>query len=147
MQALALRIGIIALIAGGAWVFRPFLMGDAGSLAVGDCFDPPTDVDQTVEEVQHHPCSDPHGAEVIFVADYQPATDVYPSTDEFRAFVLANCIPAFNSYTGLNYDVATDLDVGSMWPTAESWSGGDKEMSCYAVRVDGSNFSQSIKTQ
>jgi len=33
MRGLAIRVGIIAAIAGGVWVLRPFISGGAGSLA------------------------------------------------------------------------------------------------------------------
>jgi hypothetical protein len=147
MRGLLLRLGIIGAIGVGAFVLRPFLMGDAGSLAVGDCFDPPAGGPQEVEQVQHHPCTDAHLAEVIYVADYAAADATYPSEDSFRAFVLDRCIPAFNSYTGLDYNAATDLDVGPMWPTAEGWGDGDREVTCFALKVDGSTVTGSIKKQ
>ena len=147
MRGLLLRFGIIGAIGVGAFVLRPFVMGDAGSLAVGDCFDPPSGGAQEVKEVQHHPCSDAHLAEVIYEANYDVAAAGYPSDDDFRAFVLDRCIPAFNSYTGLDYNVATDLDVAPMWPTSEGWNGGDREITCFAVKVDGSTFTGSVKKQ
>lgn len=147
MRGLALRFGIIALIGVGAFVLRPFIMGDAGSLAVGDCFDEPATVEQTVKDVQHHPCSDPHGAEVVFVGDYTPASDTPPTETEVDAFVGNTCIPAFNAYTGLDFGTAADLDLGWYWPTAEGWQDGDHKVICYAIRVDQANFVQSIKKQ
>ena len=144
MRSIALRVGIIAAIAGGAWVFRDFLPSNAGSLAVGDCFDPPTGV-STVEDVQHHPCAEAHGGEVILVVDYEPATDVYPSDDEFFAFMDTRCISAFNDYTGLEYTTADHLDYAAYTPTSDGWSEGDRKVICYAVNVDGSQFTQSIR--
>jgi hypothetical protein len=145
MRSIALRVGIIGAIAGGAWILRPFIMGNAGSLAVGDCFDPPAAEVQTVEDVQHHPCNEAHGGEVVFVGNYAPAGEAYPSDDEFMDFVGSNCIPAFNTYTGLNYDTATDLDVSVFTPTTDGWGDGDRKVICYAVKVDGSQFTGSVK--
>jgi hypothetical protein len=145
MRSIALRLGIIGLIAGGAFVLRPFLSGNAGNLAVGDCFDPPAVSGETVEDVQHHPCTDAHGGEVIFVGEYEPASETYPSDDEFVTFVGNQCVSAFNSYTGLDYLQATDLDFHVFTPTREGWGNGDRTMICYAVRVDGTTFNQSIK--
>jgi hypothetical protein len=145
MRSIALRLGIIGLIAGGAFVLRPFLSGNAGNLAVGDCFDPPAVAGETVEDVQHHPCTDAHGGEVIFVGDYEPSDGTYPSDDAFVTFVGDHCVSAFNSYTGLDYLQATDLDFHVFTPTQEGWGDGDRTMICYAVRVDGTNFTQSVK--
>jgi hypothetical protein len=147
MRSIALRVGIIALIAGGAFVLRPFLSSNAGSLAAGDCFDPPTDASTTVEDVQHHPCTDPHGAEVVFVGDFEPATDTYPTDDEVEAFVGTRCVPAFNSYTGLNYDEAMDLSLDWYWPTEEGWDDGSKKVICFVIRADGATQARSIKAQ
>jgi len=145
MRGLALRFGIIGVILIGGFLVRQFVMGDAGSLTVGECFDLPAGGPQEIGEVQHHPCTDAHLAEVIFVGDYTGSEQTYPSKDAFRAFVLDRCIPAFNSYTGLDYNAATDLDVGPMWPTAEGWGRGDHEVTCFAVKVDGSTFTGSVK--
>jgi hypothetical protein len=145
MRSIALRLGIIGLIAGGAFVLRPFLSGNAGNLAVGDCFDPPAGSGETVEDVQHHPCTDAHGGEVIFVGDYEPSSGTYPSDDEFVTFVSDRCVTAFNAYTGLSYETATDLDFHVFTPTAEGWGDGDRTMICYAVRLDGTHFTSSVK--
>ena len=145
MQALALRIGIIAILAAGAWILRPFITGNAGDLAVGDCFDVPATEQQTVEDVQHHPCTDAHGAEVVFVGDYQPTGGNHPSPSDVEAFVGSTCIPAFTQYTGLDFQTATDYDLGWFWPTAEGWGQGDHEVICYLVRVDEASLTQSLK--
>ncbi len=144
MQGLAIRLGIIGIIVVGAFLLRPYLMGEAASLAVGDCFDPPPGIG-TVEDVQHHPCNEAHGGEVVFVGNYEPATDVYPTDDEFFAFMNARCIAAFNDYTGLDYDTAEHLDYAAYTPTTDGWADGDRKVICYVVNVDGSQFSSSVK--
>ena len=148
MGGLLLRIGVIAAIAGGAFIFRDFLPGNATDLAVGDCFDAPTTVDETVEDVPHHPCTDSHTAEVFYVADYTGA-DAYPGVEAFDAFTEANCPPAFQTYTGLDFysDQATDYDIGLLYPLAEGWDRGDKEITCYLVRFDGGVLTKSLKAQ
>jgi hypothetical protein len=145
MRGLAIRVGIIAAIAGGAWVLRPFVTGDAGSLAVGDCFDEPANATQTVDEVQHHPCTDLHDGEVFYVGNYEPASATYPTDDEFLAFIRDRCTGAFNTYTGLDYSNAQDLDFSAFTPTAEGWGKGDRKITCYAVKVDETKFNASIK--
>lgn len=146
MGSILLRVGIIAAIAGGGWLFRDYISGNATDLAVGDCFDAPTTVDEVVEDVSHHPCTDAHTAEVFFVADH-PAAGAYPGEDAFDTFTQDNCPAAFNSYTGIDFyaDDAVDYDVGVLYPLEEGWGQGDHEITCYIVRVDGGSMSASLK--
>jgi hypothetical protein len=141
-----LRVGIIAAIAGGAWIFRDYISGNATDLAVGDCFDAPTTTDETVEDVSHHPCTDAHTAEVFYVADYTDST-TYPGLDAFDTFTQANCPAAFDAYTGLDFyaDSAKDYDIGLFYPLEEGWDQGDHEISCYIVRVDEGPMSGSLR--
>ena len=145
MRFLAIRVGIIAAILGAGWIFRDYFTGNATDLAVGDCFDIPSSVDQTVDEVSHHPCTDAHTAEVIFVADYEAGS--YPDVSAFDAFTEANCPPAFNTYSGLDFyaESGKDYDIGVFYPIEEGWSGGDHEITCYLVRVDEGPMSSSLR--
>ena len=102
MGSILLRIGIIAAIAGGFWIFRDQLTGNAGDLSVGDCFDVP-EAQGDIKDVQHHPCSDLHSGEVIFVGDLTGQT-TYPTEDVIEDFVFNTCVPAYNSYTGARPD-------------------------------------------
>ena len=147
MRGLLIRVGIIGAIALGVFVFRAYVSGSAGDLKVGDCFDPPSTVNTVVKEVQHHPCADAHHAEVFFVGSYDQASTGYPSEDAFQTFVLDRCIGAFQTYTGQNYQQATELDIQPFWPTEEGWGKGDKEVTCFVVRVDGGSMTTSVKTQ
>jgi len=147
MQGLLIRVGIIAVIVVAAFIFRDFISGNASDLKVGDCFDQPSTVNTVVNDVQHHPCSDPHTAEVFFVADYDPASATYPTEDAFQSFVLDRCLGAFQSYTGRAWQDAQELDVQPFWPTEEGWGKGDKEVTCFAVRVDGGKITGSVKQQ
>jgi hypothetical protein len=147
MRGLLIRVGIIAAIVAVVFVFRAYLSGSASDLKVGDCFDPPSTVDQVVKDVQHHPCTDAHLAEVFYVGNYDQAATGYPARDAFEAFVLDRCIGAFQTYTGKSYESATDLDIQPFWPTEEGWGKGDKEVTCFAVRVDGGTMNTSVKAQ
>jgi hypothetical protein len=138
------RIAIVAAIALGAFIFRDRISSNAGDLAVGDCFDEPAGLTE-IKDVQHHPCTESHTSEVIFVGDMAGSKDAYPSDEELRAFMEANCVPAFNSYTGRDYSTDTELDFSTFIPTEEGWKGGDQEISCYVVRVDGAAQSHSVK--
>ena len=147
MRGLLLRVGIIAVIVAAGFVFRQWLSGNASDLNVGDCFDQPSAVNTVVQDVQHHPCTDPHLAEVFYVRDYDVASATYPTEDAFQSFVLDRCIGAFQSYTGRAYQDAQELDIQPFWPTEEGWGKGDKEVTCFAVRVDGGQLTGTVKKQ
>lgn len=140
---IGIRIAIVGAVIIGGLLFRDRLSGGASDLAVGDCFDMPNGLTE-VEDVQHHPCNEAHTSEVVYVGD-MPASDTYPSDSQFVSFVEAQCIPAFNGYTGLDYLTDQVIDMGYLTPTLEGWGGGDHELICYAIRVDGSTVSQSLK--
>lgn len=147
MQSMAIRLGIVGAIVLGGILLRPFLPGAAGALDLGDCFDLPSAEREVVEDVQYHPCTDAHDAEVIFVGNYEPADAGYPTEEAFRAYEDRRCIDAFQSYTGLDYYDDESHDFGSFHPTLEGWQDGDHVVICYIARVDGQQLTQSVKKQ
>jgi hypothetical protein len=145
MRSILIRVGIIAAIAGGAYLLRDFLPSNAGNLAVGDCFDLPAAEAETVEDVQHHPCTETHGGEVVFVGNFEPAQDTYPTDGEMFSFVTDRCIAAFFDYTGLTDATSQHLDMSAFTPTVDGWGDGERKVICYAVNVDGSPMTTSVK--
>lgn len=143
MRGIALRVGIIAAIAIGAFAVRPFVSGSAGDLNVGDCFDPPTG-SETIKDVQHHPCTEQHGAEVIFVGKMPDATTA-PTTDVMDQWVHDNCDTAYLAYNGSDINTSADWQMGYYYPTTDGWSSGDRGMVCFATRVDGTRTQGSLK--
>lgn len=142
MRRLLIWIGVIAVVGVVGLVFRDFLSSGATDLRVGDCFDEPAQLDR-VEDVQHHPCTDAHTAEVIFVANH-PDSATYPSLDTFDSFVFDRCVPIFESYTGRDYETDTELDIAYFYPLSENWP-GDKEITCYVYRLDSGKMTTSVK--
>ena len=75
MRSILVRVGIIAAIAGGAFLLRDFLPSNAGNLAVGDCFNSvPLPVDGSsvrISSVEALPCSQPHARQVVAHFIYQ----------------------------------------------------------------------------
>lgn len=145
MGGLLARFGLIGAIGLGAFIFQDFLPGAAIDLEVGDCFDAPTTISEEVDEVARHPCTDPHTAEVFFVADHPDGA--FPGEDGFDAFIETNCIPAFTTYTGLEWATAEEYDIGWFEPTPDGWSSGDHEMTCYVVRIDLGRMTSSVRAQ
>ena len=148
MQSIALRLGVIGAIVIGGILLRPYLTGSASDLGVGHCFDEPADIgaDDTIEDVQNRQCTDPHWAEVVFTGDYAPESDVYPSDDEFLSFYNTTCSAAFNGYTGLDFATDPTYDMNMYTPTVEGWTeDDDREVICFAIRLDGQQITGSIK--
>jgi hypothetical protein len=139
-----IRILIIGAIALGAFIFRDRLSGSAGDLAVGDCFHVPTE-NVEISDVQRSPCTESHTGEVFYTGDYAAGGDTYPIDSQFDAAVGVQCLPAFDTYTGRNYQTDTELDIGYFYPTSEGWADGDHEIVCYAVRVDDGPMTTSVK--
>ena len=102
---------------------------------------------ETVEDVNHHPCTDGHTAEVFYVADYSESGAL--GVDAFDVFTEANCPPSFQAYTGLDFysAAAEDYDIGLFYPLEEGWDRGDHEITCYIVRIDGGQMTASLKQQ
>lgn len=138
------RILIIAAIAAGAFIFRDRLSGNAGDLAVGDCFQVPLEAVE-VSDVQHSPCTESHTGEVVYVGDINPAPEAYPTEQQFFDAVGTQCVPAFNAYTGRDFQSDTELDIGYFFPTTEGWADGDHELVCYAIRIDEAAMTSSLK--
>jgi hypothetical protein len=114
----------------------------ADDLAVGTCFDVPTSA--SVSTVTKHACTEAHDAEVFHNAEY-PNQDTYPITLSFRNFASDTCSPVFATYIGEAPDVNGDLDFGIFYPTSDTWSSGDRTVTCYAYRIDEAKLTKSVK--
>lgn len=139
---------VIGIAAVGGIIFREHVAGAAADLRVGDCIELPTHAGE-VSEVQHRPCSDPHDAEVFHVFDIVAAAAgeprAFPTDDQLNDIMAPQCTPAFNRYTGLDYDAALDFDWGAFTPGVAGWNDGDREVTCYILRVDGAKISGSMR--
>jgi hypothetical protein len=144
MRGWIFRIGIIAVIAIGAFVFRDRLSGNAGELKVGDCFDDPAGVTE-VTDVQHHPCTEAHNAEVIHIGDLPGDDATYASEATIDTFIESNCLTAWQAYTGKSYEEEVVLGLGYYIPSDEGWKEGDRQVICYAAREDGAPMTTSVK--
>ena len=139
---------VIGIVAAGGIFFREHLSGAAADLRVGDCIELPTHSGE-ISEVQHRPCSDPHDAEIFYVFDIASVAAggprAFPTDSQLDDIVTRRCTPAFDSYTGLDFDTALDFDWGTFVPGVAGWSDGDREVTCYILRVDGSKLSGSMR--
>lgn len=141
-----LSIGVIVLIAGGAFLFRDRITGGADDLKVGDCFDVPATAAETVKDVQHHPCDESHTAEVILVADHPAAKGApVPSDTELHAYLSETCTSALEVYVGA---AKADLyELGAFYPTDEDWNKDERGVTCYLTLLDESPMTTSAKAK
>jgi Septum formation len=145
MRGWIFRIGIIAVIAIGAFIFRDRLSGNAGDLKIGDCFDVPAG-EQDISDVQHHPCTESHTGEVFAVVTNPSAKGAPPLTrTQLVDYLGTSCAPIFITYVGAEASNAGILDFGAFYPGDEDWKNGDREITCYAYRVDEKAMTSSVK--
>jgi hypothetical protein len=143
VASIAIRLVIIAVIVIGGIIFRDRLSGNATDLRIGDCFDDTEALE--IKDVQHHPCTEAHTAEVVLVTDHTAAKgSAYPSVADFSNWADNTCIPAILSYVGPNADLAS-LDYAFLYPKESDWSDGERQMICYVTRLDRGTMSQSVR--
>jgi hypothetical protein len=102
-------------------------------LRVGDCVQLPDEME--VVSVEGVPCSTPHDAEVYARFDL-PELDSFDA-DEVGALSDEGCFDRWSDAIGTVYEDDPDLDYTLLEPTAESWTEGDREVSCLVTSVDG----------
>jgi hypothetical protein len=138
-----IRLVVVGAIVVGSFLFRDRISGNAGDLQVGDCFDDPGTSE--ISDVQHHPCTEAHTGEVIFIGNMSGTDEEYPTDDAFFTYMESNCLPAWTSYTGLDFQTTQELDFSSYTPSKDGWAHGDREVACFLVRSDGATMTQSYK--
>lgn len=144
--------GVIGLVVVGSTVFFAAQRGDTGEitgagdmsvfdLAVGDCFDVP-DAGTEVDTVRGIPCDQAHTYEVFWTEDYPG--DVQPGEDEYMNWLQDGCLTAFESYVGVAYADSVYY-MGSLSPTTDSWSNGDRAFTCYAYNASETSMTGSVQ--
>jgi hypothetical protein len=109
----------------------------AQDLAVGECFDVPSETTD-ITEIQRRPCNAAHDAEVFAVLNHPaPADEPYPVISGVGDLVEDECVPLFAEYTGVGIDDQQELDIGWFYPTMQGWRDGDREVTCYLVALEG----------
>ena len=148
MAGTRLVVGLIVVVAVavGGFFLRDITPGNVTDLKVGDCFDLPADTVDSVAQVQHHRCTEPHTGEIVGVLDYPAGSgDAYPGHDALRAYATTQCVTAFMTYTGRDPYTDPELTVGWFLPLEDGWSNGDHGISCHLFRVDAAPMTQSFR--
>ncbi len=113
---------------------------DVLKLDVGTCFDDPDTFEQ-VEDVPVVECEDPHDNEVF--ANVDLTGDDYPGQDQVENRATQICYDNFSDYVGISYEESV-YDIGWLFPTAETWSAGDREVICFGYHIDFEKITGSI---
>lgn len=139
----------------GAWVGSAILVAaslsgcsskNVTALAVGDCFN--FDDQQTeIGDVPTVKCSDAHDAEVFYVYDVTGIAEY--NEDEVFNTGVEGCLDPFTSYTGYDFydDAMANIDIYSLYPTADGWEAGDRGIVCTLVALDSTQLTGSQKKQ
>lgn len=140
-----IRIAIVAVFIVGGLIFRDRMGGSPAELQLGDCFDVPTKAGETVKDVQHHPCTEAHTAEVILLAKHPAAKGkAEPSEAALSTYLVDTCGPALEKYVKGN---TKKLDYGMFYPTSEDWKSGERDITCYLTMLDASPMTASLKSK
>ncbi len=140
-----IRLGILAVVLGGGYLFRDRLSSSPTQLAVGDCFDVPA-VKTAVKDVQHHPCTESHTGEVFALVTHPAAKGAPPPTQSAMLDYLVNaCGPLWINYVGPVAAGVGNLDAGAFYPPDKGWNDGDRGITCYVYRVDRAPMTSSAK--
>lgn len=99
---------------------------DAFAIAVGDCLND-GNLEGEVSTVPTIACSEPHDSEAYasIIIDDGP----YPGEDAIFDQADTECIAAFNTFVGVNYEESV-LNFSYYFPTPGSWDNGDREILC-----------------
>jgi hypothetical protein len=61
-----------------------------------------------------------------------------------EAWVTQTCFPAFQTYTGRDFESDVEYGIGWIQPDQESWEDSQK-VTCYLYRLDGTQLKGSQK--
>ena len=133
-RVLALSLAVASLT--GCSVLSDALgEGEQGvfTLAVGDCLNDDTQEGE-VSTIPVVDCDEPHDSEVY--ASVLMDDGDYPGEDATVAFADEQCTAQFEAFVGLSPE-ESKYGYGVLYPTAQSWAGGDREVLCRIVLGDG----------
>lgn len=109
--------------------------GETGvfTLQVGDCLNDSA-AQSEVSTLPVVDCDEPHDSEIY--ASVLMEGDEYPGTDATVQFAESACYDRFEDFVGIPQD-ESKYGYGTLYPTLESWAGGDREVLCRIVLGDG----------
>jgi len=119
---------------------------DAFEVALGDCVNEPAEFSSEevaeVESLTGVPCGQPHDGEVFLLTDL-PDGD-FPGDETVIDTADKLCGAEFEPFIGLPYDDSV-YDFATLFPSAETWTTGDREIVCIAFAPEGETVTGSLK--
>jgi hypothetical protein len=117
-------------------------------LKIGDCWDLPGggssfDPNATIDKTTAMKCTDAHRYEVFYTGTMTD-NGSYPTSDDFSAFAVTNCGPAFKTYVGTPYDQSS-LTFYYFYPATDAWSSGNRDFQCSLADANLKVLSKSLK--
>ena len=107
--------------------------GSVFGLSEGACFDDP-EATEDIREVPVVPCDEPHDNEVFATLDLDDGE--FPGGEVVEEQALDGCTEAFPEVVAERYG-DTELVIGVLTPSPDSWEGGDREVVCFLSSPDG----------
>ena len=102
---------------------------------VGDCVNAPEE--DEVASFEGVPCENAHDAEAY--AKFDLTTFESFDAKDVALEAEQGCVERWPDAIGTTYEDDTELDVYTLIPSVASWKGGDREVVCFVVSIDGSS--------
>lgn len=119
--------------------------GASISLVKGECFNAPGGaLSGRTYDVDEVPCSGEHDGEVF--ASFRLRDGVYPGDDSVAGTAGRRCHGLQDDYAMDGWAVPRDVDVYHLTPTEDSWSAGDREVTCaFGSATEGGKLTGSLR--
>ena len=149
---LIVPVVLLALLAVAVFAARGPRATTAFTLRPGDCFDIPGDAQ--IGDIATLACDGPHDAEVFVASDYAAPSPpgsaavapAYPGDAGIGEWVGASCASAAEqTYLGPGASVRPDLVVGYFFPSADAWTHGERQVTCY-LHLPASKLSAPVRS-
>jgi hypothetical protein len=140
LSSVGLALWVLVLATGGASDFwQGFEEGASArsgfALVKGDCFDMPGETfDEEVYDVDEVACSGEHDAEVFATVPLPGGG--FPGDDRVTETADETCFRLQDGYAMDSWALTDEVDVYYLTPTSESWSLGDREITCVFGHAD-----------
>ncbi|MEU5346719.1 DUF4190 domain-containing protein [Streptomyces sp. NPDC020766] len=109
--------------------------GTTFSVDEGECFDTPGgSLEGMAYDVDTVPCDEEHDGEVF--ANFSMASGGYPGDSEITEAADDKCYTLQYAYAMDTWAIPDNVDIYYFTPTRDSWSLGDREISCLFGNVD-----------
>ncbi|MEU1405100.1 DUF4190 domain-containing protein [Streptomyces sp. NPDC005728] len=150
LSGIGLALWVLLLATGGASDFWEGVKEGARdrastSLVKGECFDAPGGrLSGETYDVDKVPCSGEHDGEVF--ASFRLKGGSYPGEHSVTDTADERCYGLQDTYAMDGWAVPDDVDVYYLAPTEDSWSTGDREVTCvFGSMTEGGNLTGSLR--